>query len=70
MLGQSIALGHHPLPCYEPPMMDFLDEEVFYTDIEYGESDPFWTVFFYGALNEITREQVPKHPCELTRKVY
>lgn len=32
MLGQAIAdhLGRHPLPCYEPPMMDFPDEEVFY----------------------------------------
>lgn len=53
MLGQAIAdhLGRHPLPCYEPPMMDFPDEEVFYTDIEYGESDPFWTMYFDGALN-------------------
>lgn len=31
--------------------MDFPDESVFYTDIEYVKSDPFWTMYFDGALN-------------------
>lgn len=50
--GQAIAdhLASHPLASYEPVRSDFPDEEIFYADIEYQDSDP--TMYFDGALNE------------------